>query len=268
MSLVLPLLVFAFASGAGPETQTPPAPQNLERLFDGFDATLVLYEQNSDQTWVYNESKAKTGTLPCSTFKIPNTLVGLETGVLKDGDSILRRDAAKFPEQDWWRQSWRTDQANLSTAFSHSMVWYYCTLADKVTNPVIAKHLTTWQYPVPPNQEPGFYFWLEGKHSVSPVDQVAFLRRFYNQELGLRAQTTATMKEIMVLEEGDGYRFSGKTGLCRMPDNDKVGWLVGYLEHRKGLYFYALRLEGKEYADIMKHRTPLIRKLFKEMALL
>ncbi|CAM2008222.1 class D beta-lactamase [Acanthopleuribacter pedis] len=268
MSFVLPLLVLATFAGPAPETNTPPAPSNLDTLFDGFDATLVLYEQHSDQTWIHNPAKSNIGTLPCSTFKIPNTLVGLETGVLKDRDTVIKRDAEKFPEQDWWGKSWRTDQAKLALAFKHSIVWYYCTLADTMTNKVIAKHLKDWQYPVPGNLTSGFYFWIEGNYGVSPVDQVAFLRRFYNQELGLREKTTATMKDIMILEEGDGYRFSGKTGLCRMPDDTKVGWMVGYLEHRKGLYFYALRLEGKEYSEIMKHRKPLVRKLFANMELL
>lgn len=263
---LLSLFVFAFAAPPAPAVPAPTVTE-LDHLFEGFDATLVLYEQTSDQTWVYNPDKIQIGTLPCSTFKIPNTLIGLENGLLKHAGTVLQRDAAKYPEQDWWPQSWRVDQANLKDAFRASMVWFYCTLADRVSNVVIAEHLKNWKYPVPKDLTPGHYFWIEGNYGVSPVDQVAFLRRFYNDELGLKPETTATMKEIMLLEEGEGYRFSGKTGLCRLPDNTKVGWLIGFVEHKKGLYFYAMRLEADAYDKIMKHRVPLIRQLFKNLNL-
>src|SRR5687767_13169672 len=43
---------------------------------------FVLVEVESGKTWVVNEELAGQRFLPASTYKIPNTLIGLETGVI------------------------------------------------------------------------------------------------------------------------------------------------------------------------------------------
>ena len=49
--------------------------------FAGFTGTFVMYDPAGDKYIVYNEPQSKTVS-PCSTFKIYNSLIGLETGVL------------------------------------------------------------------------------------------------------------------------------------------------------------------------------------------
>ena len=54
--------------------------------FAGFTGTFVMYDPAGDKYIVYNEPQSKKRLSPCSTFKIYNSLIGTETGVLDQED--------------------------------------------------------------------------------------------------------------------------------------------------------------------------------------
>ncbi len=64
--------------------------------------------------------------LPASTFKIPNTLIALEEGVIQNEKDIIEWDG----EDKGWSQ-WNKDQS-LETAFPLSCIWFYQELASRV----------------------------------------------------------------------------------------------------------------------------------------
>jgi beta-lactamase class D len=60
---------------------------------------------------------------PWSTFKIPNSLISLELGIVPDTTQVTKWDGVVRE-----RPEWNHDQ-NLMTAFLYSAVWYYQRLA-------------------------------------------------------------------------------------------------------------------------------------------
>jgi beta-lactamase class D len=74
---------------------------------------------------VHNESRAKRGLLPASTFKIPNTLIALDQGAVRDEKEIIRWDG-----KDKGLAAWNRDQS-IETAFPMSCVWFYQALAKR-----------------------------------------------------------------------------------------------------------------------------------------
>ena len=87
-------------------------------------------------------------------------------------------------------------------------------------------------------------FWLEGKLRISPDEQIAFLRRLYDQDLPFADKTMIAVKKIIVLQETDTYRLSGKTGWSTGV-TPHIGWFVGYLERGKNIYFFATNVESQ-----------------------
>lgn len=65
-----------------------------------------------------------------------------------------------------------------------------------------------------------------------------FLRKLYADELPFSKRTIHVVKEIIILEETEDYRLSGKTGWASSVDPD-VGWFVGYVEKDDNIYFFA-----------------------------
>ena len=91
-------------------------------------------------------------------------------------------------------------------------------------------------------------FWLEGESRISQIQQIDFLKRFYERKLPISERTEIIMKNIMFIEETDQYKLSGKSGLSN--DNGQYnGWFVGYVELKNNTYFFATNLEPKKEFD-------------------
>jgi beta-lactamase class D len=62
----------------------------------------------------------------------------------------------------------------------------------------------------------------------------------------------------------------GKTGWVGFPDRQvkpEIGWLVGYLEKNKNVYFFATNIDISKDSDASK-RMELTRRCFKDLGLL
>ncbi|MFT5738467.1 MAG: beta-lactamase class D [Maribacter sp.] len=110
-------------------------------------------------------------------------------------------------------------------------------------------------------------FWLEGESRISQTQQIDFLKRFYTLELPISEKTQNIMSTIMLMEETDQYKLSGKSGLSN--DNENYnGWFVGYIELKNNTYIFATNLEPKkgfELDSFIKKRLDLTLNAFREM---
>lgn len=92
-------------------------------------------------------------------------------------------------------------------------------------------------------------FWLEGNSRITPFQQIDFLNRFYKDQLPITKRTEAIMKKMMVIEDSNHYRVSGKTGWS-VSDGHDNGWFVGYVEQNEKVYFFATNIVPKEQFDM------------------
>jgi beta-lactamase class D len=88
-------------------------------------------------------------------------------------------------------------------------------------------------------------FWLDGKLRISALQQVEFLERFYIGKLPVHPKNAGIVKDIMFLEKIGNAILRGKTGWIPSGD-DKIGWLVGWVERGEEAYIFALNLDPNE----------------------
>lgn len=240
---------------------------DFEEIFADEDAAFVLYNPIRQIEQRFNAERCTERYSPCSTFKIPNTLIGLEAGVIEDATYTVAWDSAKNPRQSWWPEAWAQDH-NLTSAFDNSVVWWYQDVANEVGGKNYTNYLTWYTYG---NQDISGgidRFWLNSSLEISANEQIGWLEKFYNLELGASARNTDIVKDILIQEEGDLYLFSGKTGGGKMADGNYIGWMVGYFEVPEEVYFYALNLTGDSYEEIRDKRVELVRQVFVQLNLL
>src|SRR5262249_58765818 len=84
------------------------AAQDLRQYFKETEGCFVLYDLKGDRYARYNEERCRRRFSPFSTFKIPNSLIGLETGVIKNAQFDIPCDRVKYPPQ----QNWNTEPFN------------------------------------------------------------------------------------------------------------------------------------------------------------
>lgn len=253
-------------------TLDPPQPQqlteevDLSALLTGMEGTFVVYEPGRRLWRVHDPERARRRFLPASTFKIPNSLIALQSGVADGPDFSLEWDPLANPPEPWWPRSWRRDQ-DLESAFQNSVYWFYQELARRVGEERLQGYLKRFAYG---NQNMGGgldKFWLHGDLRISPYEQVSFLERFYGGKLGISKRTTEMVKGIMVLEDGDSFRLSGKTGTANVTPTRELGWLVGFVERGSQVAFFALNIEGERvWEDWPPHRRQeLVLRLLSEL---
>ncbi|AKT39316.1 penicillin-binding transpeptidase domain-containing protein [Chondromyces crocatus] len=232
--------------------------------------TFVVRHLRTGRTLRHNPERARTRFTPASTFKIPNSLIALETGVVTGEDFALPWKRESDPPRDWWPKAFYKDQQTLRSAFRHSIVWYYRELARRIGPERMKQHLATFAYGNQDMSSGVDDFWLTGALTISAEEQIQFLQRLYEGKLGVSAHATDTLKRIMLLEETSSYRLSGKSGTdTSVPGND-LGWFVGFLERGDDAYVYAFNASGariwKEFPP--PKRAVLVRDMLKSLSLI
>lgn len=213
----------------------------LSSAFPGFRAALVMRDVAAGRTVRYNPELAHTRVSPCSTFKIPNSLIGLETGVIPDASFTLRWDGKRRPVEAWNRDH------DLRSAIRDSVVWYYQELARRVGEQRMRRFVHAFRYGNEDVSGGVDRFWLGGTLRISPDEQVDFLSRLQARTLPVSARSAAIVQDILLQDPpAAGLAYRGKTGSCR--DTGAAvphGWWVGSVEREGRLFVFAALIEGE-----------------------
>lgn len=226
--------------------------------------TLVVVDGRTGKTLVENAVRARMRFTPCSTYKIPNSLIAVETGVAPDAAFALKYDPKRDGPQSG---AWARDH-DLRSAIRNSVVWYYRELARRIGPERMQKYVDGFEYGNR-NISGGIdQFWIGGGLRISAEEQVEFLRRFREARLPVSARATATVKDILLLETTPEYRWYGKTGTCSAPDHGPVAWHVGFIEREGSVSYYALNFGGRSVGELMERRPKLLREKLSKIGLI
>lgn len=224
--------------------------EDLQDYFTGFDGTFVMYDTKQNKYSIYNKEKSVKRVSPNSTFKVPHSLIGLQTGVLKDQNTTFRWDGTVYPFE-----SWNQDQT-MTMAVQNSTIWYYQRVAQQVGSAREKLYLNAIPYGNKDISGGLTNFWLQSSLKISPIEQVEFLKRFYNYQLPFSKRNIDIVKEILVMEQKNGAILSGKTGtgwenavINGTPIN---GWFLGYVEKDGNTYVFATNIEAANNASSSK----------------
>lgn len=214
----------------------------IAKLLDGYKATFILHELQTEKNYVFNPVLATERLSPCSTFKIPNAAIALEVGVLKDAHHRLTWDGRNRSRDAWNRNH------TLQTAMDHSVVWYFQDVARTIGPDVMQRYVDRFQYGNRDISSGIDTFWLGQSLTISAMEQITFLRKLYLNELPLKASSMAQLREILVLDQNKMGIFSGKTGSGWDTEKQQYshGWFVGHVATIHGNYVFALNIREGE----------------------
>ncbi|MEO1404718.1 MAG: class D beta-lactamase [Cyanobacteria bacterium J06635_1] len=260
---ISPFLTDAVFAPAIPQvTQLDQSTQFIAQHFQDLavEGSILIYDLNRDRTYQHNSDRNATPFLPASTFKILNSLIALETGVIANDLAILTWDGVERSIPTWNRD------LNMRTAFRVSAVWFYQVLARRIGHGRMQQWVTEAGYgnQVIGSAEDIDTFWLTGDLRITPEEQIRFLQRLYRDELPFSEETLATVKDIMIVEQTPDYTLRAKTGWAYQP---QIGWYVGYLEQNDNVYFFATNIDIRDQADLAD-RLEVTRRSLKSLQLL
>lgn len=263
--LIVSLVLSAFGARGGAARA-----QDLSALFKGTDGCFVFYDLKRDRYTRYNEARCRERFSPKSTFKIPNSLIGLETGVIGGADFVIPWDKAQYPPDNWVAEPfvhWKRDH-NLRSAFKYSVLWYYREIAKRVGAERMKDFVSRLGYGNHDASGTIDRFWLNETLKISADEQLEFLKKLYAGKLPVSRRSIDIVKEIMVQESTPTYKLSAKTGGGPRAEGVVIGWYVGYVETRGDVYFFAMNIDGPTYLSIRDKRIALTRRVLARLGAL
>ncbi len=222
--------------------------------------TILVYDPQKKEYHSNDFARAKKAFLPASTYKIPHTLIALETGVVPSDTTILKWDGQPRRLAIWEKSM------PLSDAFKTSCVPCYRAIARKIGVQRMNHYLDKFSFG---NMEVDTtnldLFWLRGTSAITPYEQIDFLERLYNYELPVNKSTANAVMLMMRQEDNEKYTLRAKTG-WGIVDEKNIGWFVGYVQLSNNvIHYFATNIEPN--ADFEMEGFPSIRKKVTKQAL-
>jgi beta-lactamase class D len=218
---------------------------------EGTVGTFVGYKVDDYLIIASDKDRSGQAMLPASTFKIPNSLIALETGVVGDPD----KDVFKWDGVTRSIEAWNHDHT-MRSAIAVSAVPVYQEIARRIGAERMQKFVDLLEYG---NRDIGGgidQFWLTGNLRIDPFQQVDFVDRLRRGVLPVSKRSQDLVRDILpVTRVGDAV-IRAKSGLLGAETGKpSLGWMVGWAEKGRDQTVFALNMDCKEprhIADRMK----------------
>jgi beta-lactamase class D len=240
----------SFANVAPPRSEIR---EDLAKHFAdaGTVGTFVGYKTEEYVIVASDKDRSGEAMLPASTFKIPNSVIALEMGVVGDPD----KDVFKWDGVARSIEAWNRDHT-LRTAIAASVVPVYQEIARRIGAERMQKYLDLFEYG---NRDIGGgidQFWLTGKPRIDPVQQIDFVDRLRRGVLSVSKPSQELVRDILPVTKSGDSIIRAKTGLLGAEvGKPSLGWVVGWAEKGGASTVFALNIDVREprhIADRMK----------------
>ncbi len=235
--------------------------KNLKKYFDEnkVEGCFALMDNGTGKFTVHNLGRYRDSSyLPASTFKIVNSLIGLQTGKISGDSMIIKWDGVKR-----WVEEWNQD-LNMFDAFRASSVYYYQEVARRIGRDTMQFWLDSLKYGTKKIIGPVDSFWLNNSLKVSPDEELGLVKKLYFNQLPFFKTYQESVKRAMLLENNTNYRLGYKTGWGFRENGNALGWVVGWIEENNHPYFFVLNIESpdKDF-DMWKVRMKMLKDMLK-----
>ena len=205
----------------GSRAGNPVERADLNAIFqeNGVVGTFVLHDVLANRLTMVNPQRAETRLVPASTFKIANSIIALETGVVKDENEIIPYGGKPQPFKAWEKDM------SMREAIAASAVPIYQELARRIGLERYRVWLARLDFG---NRQTGTVvdtFWLDGPLEISAVEEARFAALLAQQKLDASARSQSIARDIIRLESRDGIiTLYGKNRLALLEHAES--WMV------------------------------------------
>ncbi len=237
----------------------------LKKYFDEnkVEGTFALYNNAQGNFNIYNLSRFKDSAyLPASTFKIVNSLIGLQTGKITNSKMVIKWDGITRPFADW------NKDLTMEEAFKVSAVSYYQEVARRIGKPTMQMWLDSLSYGTKKITSNIDTFWLDNSLKIKPDEELGLVKKLYFEQLPFNKTTMGIVKKAMTQESNSNYTLAYKTGWGTKENGKALGWVVGWVEENKHPSFFVLNLEGDKDIDMVNIRKKILMNCLKDLGYL
>ncbi len=224
---------------------------DLSTYFGEYKGSFVLYDLENDSWSIHDMKHATLRVSPNSTYKIYNSLFGLEKCVITPNNNYIAWNQEIYPYE-----AWNADQT-LKSAMNASVNWYFQEIDKRLGTTSVYDYIQEIGYGNENMSGEFSTYWMESSLKISPIEQVELLTKLYNNSFGFSSENINAVKDAICLSSSDDESFYGKTGTGRVNNQDVNGWFIGYIETVDNTYIFAtnIRADGSATGSNAKEIT-------------
>ncbi len=218
---------------------------SLKKYFDETrtDGCFGMLDNGTGQFTVYNLARYRDSLfLPASTFKIVNSLIGLQTGKISSDSMVIKWDGITRDVAAW------NKDLTMYEAFRVSAVPYYQEVARRIGKDTMQRWLDTLGYGTKKITTAIDTFWLDNSLKISPDEQLGLVKRLYFDQLPFYKTYQEMVKRAMIIDDNTQYQLGYKTGWApwNAGTGKQLAWVLGWIVENRHPYFFVLNIESKE----------------------
>lgn len=212
----------------------------------GTGCTLVV--EHITSAIIHEDGDCKTRYGAQSTFKIPLALMGFDSGILKDRHNPVWPYDPKI-ETNREEERHETDPVRWE---KDSIVWFSQRLTRTLGKDKFKTYVDQFNYgnldiSGDVGKDNGLtHSWLSSSLQISPIEQVAFIKKMLGRHLGVSKNAYDKTLEIIPQFSANGWTVHGKTGTGFEKNEDgtqnrdrQQGWFVGWAEKGDSTVLFA-----------------------------
>jgi beta-lactamase class D len=236
---------------------------SLKKYFDEnkVEGCFALMDNGTGKFTVYNLSRYRDSSYqPASTFKIVNSLIGLQTGKIVNDSMVIKWDGIKHKITEW------NKDLTMYEAFRVSAVPYYQEVARRIGKDTMQLWLDSLSYGTKKIIGPVDSFWLNNSLKIKPDEELGLVKKLYFDQLPFFKSYQEVVKRAMLFENNTNYRLGYKTGWSYTEQDHPLGWVVGWIEENNHPYFFVLNIESADPKfDMWTVRMKMLKDILKHL---
>lgn len=228
---------------------------SFKKYFDSshVDGSFSFLNNQLGDITVYNMKLDTERVSPGTSFKILNTLIGIQTGNIENENTVIKDSAD-------------TNKLTLSKAFKNSFIPYFQALAHRIGKDSMKLWIDSISYGNKNINGPVDSFWLNNQLKISPDEQLGFMSKLYFSQLPFQKYAQQMVQDEMLQEDNTLYKLSYTTGTFSDEKDTPSAWALGWIEENRHVYFFVTLIKSTDKnQDVKTVAINITRSILKEM---
>jgi beta-lactamase class D len=209
---------------------------------------------------IYNLQGTQVRYSPGASFDLMNALVGLETGIIADTNTVFLDSLGHSPAG--------LEGMTLAKAFRTGDSLYFMEVARRVGAAKMQFWLDSVRYGNTLTGKRIDRFWLDNSLKISADEQLGFLQGLYTEKLPFQPRTQRLVKALLFQRQNMRYSLYDKTAVA-LSDGKQIGWITGWVQIGDRPHFFVLCAEEPgTQKDIKPAITGILKDILRQEDLL
>lgn len=209
---------------------------SLQKYFDsaGVKGTFGLFDNGQGHFTIYNLPRYRDSVYqPGATFDILLSLIGIQTGVVKDDSAIVFSGGA-------------VNGLTLRQAFQSSDDLGFRELAPRIGKDTLKKWIDSLGYGNKNMGHADSAFWYDNHLKITADEQLGLIKKLYFDQLPFFKHTQLLTRRMISSDNNSNYQLYYKTAQGIKEDGHAIGWVLGWVEENRHPYFFVINLESAD----------------------